>query len=211
MNLFQMESGKFYRLLKSLLLVNFSSTPFSDVHLLKWLTYIFLTIINIIWYFYWHYLICHAFHMLSAEAIFTDLNVDLGNQLIYENKENPLTVSLTGVTHADATNVRGNNLWQVAVYGSRRPDGSGVKTGYDEQILDPQEASTTLNDGENLPLTDVSFGFDLSGARCEDSQYVCFDLNKNARASVDFHFEARPDESVLTQCVDMRDRCKGRF
>ncbi|XP_030855714.1 alpha-2 collagen isoform X1 [Strongylocentrotus purpuratus] len=144
-----------------------------------------------------------------SKAIFTDLEADLGNQIIYENKRNPLSVDLTGVTHDDATNVRGDQLWKMAVYGSRRADGSGPKAGLEEQILDPTEASTTLLDEENLMMNNVNFEFDMTGIRCEDAEWVCFDLDKNNRASVNYIFEARPDESVITECIDMRDRCKG--
>ncbi|XP_072173532.1 uncharacterized protein [Diadema setosum] len=144
-----------------------------------------------------------------AKAIFTDLNADLGDQVIYENRNNPLTVDLTGITDEEATNVKGDDLWKVGVYGSRKPDGTGPKAGLVEQILDPQEAGTTLNDGENLPLENVDFDFDMSGIRCEDASYLCFDLDKNPRSSVDYIFEARPDDSVTTECIDMRDRCKG--
>lgn len=157
----------------------------------------------------------HTFSFISSlpfiEAIFTDLEADLGNQIIYENKRNPLTVDLTGVTHDDATNVRGDQLWKMAVYGSRRADGSGPKAGLEEQILDPTEASTTLLDEENLMMNNVDFDFDMTGIRCEDAEWVCFDLDKNNRASVNYIFEARPDESVITECIDMRDRCKGEW
>ena len=122
-----------------------------------------------------------------------------------------MTVDLSGITAEEATTVMGQDLWQVGVYGSRKADGSGPKAGFIEQILDPSEAATNLNDGENLPLENVGFDFDMTGIRCEDAEYVCFDLNKNPKASVNFVFEARPDDSVLTECIDMRDRCKGGY
>ncbi|XP_063953209.1 uncharacterized protein LOC129257173 isoform X2 [Lytechinus pictus] len=144
-----------------------------------------------------------------SKAIFTDLEVDLGDQNIIENKNNPLTVDLSGITADDSTNVWGDQLWTVGAYASQNPNGEGPKTGLIEQILDPMEAGTNLNEGENLPFEQVDFDFDMTGMRCEDAPYLCFDLDKNPRASVNYIFEARPDDSVTTQCVDMRDRCKG--
>ncbi|XP_072174385.1 uncharacterized protein [Diadema setosum] len=144
-----------------------------------------------------------------SKAVFTDLEADLGDQVLIENKNNPLTVDLSGITADDSTNVIGEDLWKVAAYASKKPDGSGPKTGLVEQILDPADAATDLNEGENLPLEQVDFDFNMEGIRCEDAPYLCFDLEKNPRASVDYIFEARPDESVTTTCIDMRDRCKG--
>ncbi|XP_072166826.1 uncharacterized protein [Diadema setosum] len=145
----------------------------------------------------------------SSRAVFNDLEVDLGNQNLFENMMTPLTVDLTGITGEDSTNVMGDNLWKIGAYASPNPDGSGPKTGLVEQILDPADASTELTEGSNLPFEQVGFDFDMRGIRCEEAPYLCFDLDKNPEASVAFDFEAQPDDSVTTKCVDMRERCKG--
>ncbi|XP_030828655.1 uncharacterized protein LOC575485 isoform X2 [Strongylocentrotus purpuratus] len=144
-----------------------------------------------------------------SKAIFTDLEVDLGDQVLFENKNNPLTVDLSGITADDSKNVWGDDLWMVGAYASKSPEGEGPKTGLVEQILDPMEAGTNLNEGEDLPFEQVDFDFDMTGVRCEEPLYLCFDLDKNPKASVNYIFEARPDDSVTTTCVDMSDRCKG--
>ncbi|XP_072174093.1 uncharacterized protein [Diadema setosum] len=145
----------------------------------------------------------------SSRAVFTDLDVDMGNQNLLENMMTPLTVDLTGITGEGSTTVMGENLWKVAAYASPNPDGTGPKTGLIEQILDPADASTELMEGSNLPLSQVDFDFDMRGVKCDQAPYLCFDLDKNPEASVAFQYEARPDDSVTTKCVDMRDRCKG--
>lgn len=145
-----------------------------------------------------------------AGAIFTDLEADLGEQVIVENKNNPLTVDLTGITHDDSTNVVGEELWLVGAYASMNAEGSGTKTGYVEQILDLDGSATDLNDDENLMMDGTDFEFDMTGISCAEAPYLCFDLDKNPRASVSYIFEDRPDESVTTTCIDMRERCKGK-
>nr|XP_054751416.1 collagen alpha-1(I) chain-like [Lytechinus pictus] len=144
-----------------------------------------------------------------SRAVFTDLEADLGDQFIVENKNNPLTVDLTGITHDDSTNVVGEELWLVGAYASMNPDGSGTKTGHVEQILELDGSGTPLMDDENLVMDGRNFEFDMTGIRCAQAPYLCFDLNKNPRASVSYIFEARPDDSATTTCIDMRERCKG--
>eukprot|EP00057_Strongylocentrotus_purpuratus_P020317 XP_011674791.1 PREDICTED: uncharacterized protein LOC100893890 isoform X2 [Strongylocentrotus purpuratus] len=144
-----------------------------------------------------------------SRAIFTDLDVDLGDQELVENKNNFLNVDLSGITADDSTNVIGDELWKVSAYASQNPEGSGTKVGLVDQILDPFTAANDLNEGENLPMEDVDFDFDMTGLRCEDVPYLCFDLDKNPDASVNFYYESRPNEAATTTCVDFRDRCKG--
>lgn len=105
----------------------------------------------------------------------------------------------------------GEDLWMVGVYGSRNPFGSGPKTGFVDQVLNPTAAATTLNEGEDLSFQDVSFDFDMTRIGCSEASYLCFDLDKNPQASVNYVFDARPDDSVTTTCVDMTDRCKGMY
>ncbi|XP_063953952.1 uncharacterized protein LOC129255585 isoform X1 [Lytechinus pictus] len=144
-----------------------------------------------------------------ARAIFTDLDVDLGDQVLVENKNNFLNVDLSGITADDSTNVIGDELWKVSAYASQNPEGTGSKVGLVEQILDPFTAAADLNEGEDLPMDDVDFDFDMTDLRCEDVPYLCFDLDKNPDASVNFIYESRPNEAATTTCVDFRDRCKG--
>ncbi|XP_041458867.1 uncharacterized protein LOC121410685 isoform X2 [Lytechinus variegatus] len=144
-----------------------------------------------------------------SRAIFTDLDVDLGDQVLVENKNNFLNVDLSGITADDSTNVIGDELWKVSAYASQNPEGTGSKVGLVEQILDPFTAAADLNEGEDLPMDGVDFDFDMTGLRCEDVPYLCFDLDKNPDATVNFIYESRPDEAATTTCVDFRDRCKG--
>ncbi|XP_063953953.1 uncharacterized protein LOC129255585 isoform X2 [Lytechinus pictus] len=144
-----------------------------------------------------------------SRAIFTDLDVDLGDQVLVENKNNFLNVDLSGITADDSTNVIGDELWKVSAYASQNPEGTGSKVGLVEQILDPFTAAADLNEGEDLPMDDVDFDFDMTDLRCEDVPYLCFDLDKNPDASVNFIYESRPNEAATTTCVDFRDRCKG--
>lgn len=144
-------------------------------------------------------------------AIFTDLDVDLGDQELIENKNNFLNVDLSGITADDSTNVIGDELWKVSAYASQNPEGIGTKVGLVDQILDPFTAANDLNEGEDLPMEDVDFDFDMTGLRCEDVPYLCFDLDKNPDASVNFYYESRPNEAATTTCVDFRDRCKGKM
>nr|XP_054749905.1 uncharacterized protein LOC129255586 [Lytechinus pictus] len=144
-----------------------------------------------------------------SKAIFSDLEVDLGDQVLNENKNNHLTVDITGITTNDSKNVMGGNLWMLGVYGSRNPFGSGPKTGFIEQALNPTAAATTLSEGENLSLGEIGFDFDMTRIDCSEAFYLCFDLDKNPQATVNYVFDSLPDESVTTTCVDMSSKCKG--
>ncbi|XP_022088426.1 collagen alpha-1(II) chain-like [Acanthaster planci] len=144
-----------------------------------------------------------------------------GAQSIQEGRaENDLAVNLD-VLYAntrETTSVTGEGLWQTGMWMSSEEDGSVKLPGtYVENVLTEGQQSQDLRKqglvSTNFYINDIRYQVDMSDLTCDEARYLCAKFNKGENPQVEksfleFHFEARPSEDVLTGCSPIED-CKG--
>ncbi|XP_033625444.1 uncharacterized protein LOC117288629 isoform X2 [Asterias rubens] len=147
----------------------------------------------------------------SARAVFTSLESAIAGDgpVIEQKQDNDLVMDITGITGDGSTEVGGENLWRVGMYGSSSPQGRGRKLGYQTQVLSQPQMDQTLETDSDLPFGDTQVNFDMTGLLCKDVKYLCTELRKNRDATPDYTFEAIPNERALVSCTELGDRCKG--
>ena len=146
-------------------------------------------------------------------AVFTSLESAIAGDgpVIEQKQDNDLVMDITGITGDGSTEVGGENLWRVGMYGSSSPQGRGRKLGYQTQVLSQPQMDQTLETDSDLPFGDTQVNFDMTGLLCKDVKYLCTELRKNRDATPDYTFEAIPNERALVSCTELGDRCKGWY
>ena len=85
-----------------------------------------------------------------------------------------------------------------------------------EDVLTMGQKSLDLIKGVSpFTITYIRYEFDLANHTCADARFICarFDKGRNpfiAIGALEYHFEARPTEAVLTGCTEISD-CEGGF
>ncbi|XP_038044767.1 cysteine-rich motor neuron 1 protein-like isoform X1 [Patiria miniata] len=144
-----------------------------------------------------------------------------GSQSIQEGRaENDLSVNLD-VLYAntrETTSVAGQGLWKSSMWMSSQEDGAVQLPGtLVEQVLTQGQQSQDLKKrsffSRNFNINDIRYQVDMSDLTCDEARYLCAKFMKGDNPEVqksflEFHFEARPSEDVLTGCSPIED-CKG--
>ncbi|XP_038058585.1 collagen alpha-2(I) chain-like [Patiria miniata] len=144
-----------------------------------------------------------------------------GSQSIQEGRaENDLSVNLD-VLYAntrETTSVAGQGLWKSSMWMSSQEDGAVQLPGtLVEQVLTEGQQSQDLKKqgsaSTNFNINDIRYQVDMSDLTCDEARYLCAKFMKGENPEVEksfleFHFEARPSEDVLTGCSPIED-CKG--
>lgn len=125
---------------------------------------------------------------------------------------NELKIDLVAQVDDDSHSIDGDQLWKVTSFLSQNPDGSGPEEVLDEQVLTPEQQGEGLDPDVPLDFGVVDVNLDMEDRNCEEAQYLCLRLSKNERASAEFTFQTEPDESVVTECMDLNpeENCHGK-
>ncbi|PIK42192.1 hypothetical protein BSL78_20957 [Apostichopus japonicus] len=150
-------------------------------------------------------------HECSARAIFNTLVPDLtGDFPAIENRVNTIRMNLDAITDKDrSTKVPGEELWELGTFFNARPNGKGPRIQPQDQILNPFQQGIDLVEDGDLEFTGIDFQTDLTGVVCSDIPFICFELKKNAAASIDYLFGTNPTQDPFVECVDFSKYCKG--
>ena len=104
----------------------------------------------------------------------------------------------------NSRDVSGTNLWELGIYGSKNPDGSGERFNYRDQILDSTQAGTPLDGDRPFFLDNIQTVFDAGSVGCTEYQYLCVDFKKGRSPSTDFTLQiGDTNDQTLTSCKQM--------
>ena len=138
------------------------------------------------------------------EGISGDLAIDL--DVLYANTR-------------ETTSVFGEGLWTTKLWMSTFEDGSNELPGtiVEEALTEGQQSQNLKKTAasDTFTINDIRYQFDLTDHTCDEAKYVCAKFNKGPDPKVEkeylnFFFEARPSEDVLTGCTEILD-CRGEL
>ncbi|XP_070560394.1 uncharacterized protein [Ptychodera flava] len=114
---------------------------------------------------------------------------------------NPIKFNAFYYSSRESNLISGEGLWRLSLYGNTRADGKGETTGLVYQVLSPEQQEHTLRAGHALYFDAINSNLDLRGKKCSDVPYICVTLAQGYKPKPRFTLSARPDDSVLTECV----------
>lgn len=114
--------------------------------------------------------------------------------------ENPISIDAEVTFTDDSSNVRGDYLWRLGLYGSKFRDGSGEKFNYNRQVLNDAESSLDLV-STKLTFSQGAAMFDVAAIGCTEYIFSCMEFTKNEEGQ-DFAFSVFPEGDVLTLCKE---------
>ncbi|PIK60695.1 alpha-2 collagen [Apostichopus japonicus] len=115
--------------------------------------------------------------------------------------ENPISISGEVTFTDESSQVFGDYLWRLGLFGSQFEDGSGERFNYVSQVLDDTEGSYDLI-SQKLTFTNGAAMFDVAAIGCTEFVYGCMEFTKSLNASTDFQFSILPSGDVLTLCKE---------
>lgn len=119
-------------------------------------------------------------------------------------RETPISITTNLLPFPNSRDITGNDLWEMGLYGSKNPDGSGEKFNYEDQILSPEQAGTPLDGDTPFFLDNIDTNFDVGSVGCTDFRYLCVDFKKGRNPSTDFTFQIGDTaENTITSCKRM--------
>ncbi len=105
-------------------------------------------------------------------------------------------VSVTSMSSgADAS---GNGLWKLQVFTTNDFSGRGARRVLDDQTLSPSQASQQLTSGSRTTFRNLGAQIDRSQVKCDEDSYLCVELARGDRPSVDFTMTAAYDDSYIS-------------
>ena len=135
--------------------------------------------------------------------------IDNDYTTLKENTPNNRVIfDVTAEVTPDSGGADGDDLWQMALYGSNNVDGYGRRMNEQSEVFNNYQEDKDVLPGENIRFGMVDTNFNMNGLACTEMPYLCAELKKGLRPYPDFQFEAVPDESVLKKCF--RTKCDGK-
>ncbi|XP_022084270.1 uncharacterized protein LOC110975788 [Acanthaster planci] len=136
----------------------------------------------------------------SDLPVVTVTTINIGGVNIQPDARNDLELDAVVYMSPDSMAIRGTNLWQLAVWGSTVPDGSGPRIQLVDQVLSQQLADRNFVPPEPLFFPTVPFSLDMTGRECGEVTHICAEFSKLEPSNPPFQLAASPDTSVLTVC-----------
>ena len=115
---------------------------------------------------------------------------------------NEMDFSVSVVSSNNGAEVEGNDLWRLEVFTAKDRDGIKDKTVLQTQSLTPNLASRNLRAGSQLMFTNLAAEVDRNLVNCQGKPYICVNLYRGDRPSVDFRLEGSSD-GALTNCKEV--------
>ena len=122
---------------------------------------------------------------------------------------------------SEKTSVHGQGLWTTKLWVSRFADGSDELSGtVVEEALTEEQQSLSLRKNpatRTFSIDDIIYRFDLTNHTCKDAKYICAEFNKGQNPELErdylwFHFQAKPTNGVLIDCIELRlIGCKRKY
>ena len=121
---------------------------------------------------------------------------------------NDLEFSVTVVSNGNGAEVTGNGLWRLETFMSSNRDGSGEKNILATQTLTPDLSSRDFRSGSRLTFSNLAARIDRDQVNCQGNSFICVNLYKGERPSVDFKLEGTSPEALVhcreVSCVKKR-------
>lgn len=128
-------------------------------------------------------------------------------ELMEGKDKNFVSFRLTAQPSPHSGGLQGLELWNLNVFGSLDPFGTGERINQVSGVLTPQQRSTSVVPPSNMNFGYVQHYFNMSGVDCSDITHLCAELVKGTQPNPDFQFSALPDERVLIDCFNIH--CMG--
>ena len=147
--------------------------------------------------------------MLKTGAVVRGLKWAYSANSVIAGQRNPLGITATATFTGNSRQVSGSNLWRLAMYGSKDPNGLGEQFQYHEQVLTAAEVGKPLN-GETIDFSLGEANFDIAAIGCTEFDHVCMDFAKNDAASPNFGFDVLGEEASDLQVKTVCERSPCR-
>ncbi|PIK42696.1 5 alpha fibrillar collagen [Apostichopus japonicus] len=148
----------------------------------------------------------------SAKVTFEDLNIDVKTDKLIEGvADQEIEFDVEGIPDIlKSTNVGGENLWNLKAYIYGRDGRDQVGATLTDIISDKQKNQPFLA-GDDFSFDDLSLELDLADRLCHEVPFLCFELEKDPGASINYAFKTIPKEEPMRKCVPLEPICEGKF
>lgn len=136
----------------------------------------------------------------SLGVVARDLSWSYQADNIIAGIENPISIEAEVIFTDGSSDVSGDYLWRLGLYGSKFPDGSGEKFNYNTQVLNDVESSLDLV-SQKLTFREGAAMYDVAAIGCTEYIFSCMEFTKNEEGP-DFPFSVFPEGNVLTLCKE---------
>lgn len=127
--------------------------------------------------------------------------------MIVEGDRNRLTFLARAISEPDSHGVDGDNLWRLSTYITSDPF-SPEQRNFESQVLNPSQRGLPLTPGGRINFGSITVDVDLTGQSCDDSAFLCAELQKEPQSDVDFTLETQ-DRRPLISCEPLA--CTGKL
>ena len=147
-----------------------------------------------------------SFQCLFSGVYIVDIYMTLYSGDVKEGVNNQLTFDVLLFSDDRYGSVSGTDLWDFTAYGNSAADGSGPRV-FDQALVLGAQADKALPAGVVTDFTSLAVSWNFSLAEtCNDVEYICIDISKNAAANPDFLIEPL---SVVAGCFSLD--CRGQI
>lgn len=78
-------------------------------------------------------------------------------------------------------------------------------------IISDKQKNQPFLVGDDFSFDDLSLELDLADRLCHEVPFLCFELEKDPAASINYAFETIPKEEPMRKCVPLEPICEGKF
>ncbi len=110
-------------------------------------------------------------------------------------------------TTDDSRTVDGLRLWQLGMFVSTAPDGSGRREAVRTQILDGYNQARPLSPPSPIDFEFSGVRLDMNPLGCTDFRYLCLEFGKQAGSDPEFSFATATGGDTLVSCKEVQ--CQG--
>ncbi|XP_071825938.1 uncharacterized protein [Apostichopus japonicus] len=135
------------------------------------------------------------------QAVISSVGWSTGRYMVSRNQPSRLNMRMTVLPSPSSDLITGTGLWEVVVFGSEHPRGSGQRFEQNRNILTRRQESQPLYPGEEM-IFDVEFDFMIGQIGCDRVNYFCVEFKKGSNANPDFEIPSTLGDNTIRKCEE---------